>query len=454
MNQTAFPDGFPREPLAAIDFSYFLNDAEKQEWREWLKTSNPSQQEELVNTLHELWLNEQKQAIPNGFNVNQVQQQSNNGNNENNQNFQPQPAQPQTQPQIISEEPAFITPNVQQQPIRSVQPQQNNQGDNQGNNQTNQFSTDNQKYPQKQINQKPAKPNNNSNDENVKNFGNKKYTKNPILDEKKSDSDDFSFENSEENEIKSNQFSDQNFNQNQDKNKIQKQTQAKQSTVESTQRFLNINKLRESATKEDLEKLYTSYLGSREANFKTQKDYVENHGAFLDKVMKIVVNFEEVADYYEAMTGKLIEMNDKLVAQARDVQQIKNEYQNKQLSAQDDIDALKDRVERLEGTVRDLRINTNKKYQEIKDEVSIFEADSLGYDGMAQRFDLLESKLTRLEQNIKSGDQGGSIRDRFAKLQNSQKTYEVENNNRPQGNQQVQNKPASIGKVIDMRDQI
>jgi len=70
MNQT-FPDGFPKDPYQAVDFSYFLTDQEKQEWYDWIPNATPEQQQELVDTLHEIWQENQKEAIPQGFASNQ-----------------------------------------------------------------------------------------------------------------------------------------------------------------------------------------------------------------------------------------------------------------------------------------------------------------------------------------------------------------------------------------------
>lgn len=69
MNGT-FSDGFPKDPYQAVDFSYFLSDQEKQEWREWIPNANQASQQELVETLHEIWKENQKSAIPDGFDNN------------------------------------------------------------------------------------------------------------------------------------------------------------------------------------------------------------------------------------------------------------------------------------------------------------------------------------------------------------------------------------------------
>jgi hypothetical protein len=63
-----FPDGFPKDPWQAIDFSYFLTETEKQEWRSWLQGASPDQKIEFVDTLHAMWVENSQKAVPQGFN--------------------------------------------------------------------------------------------------------------------------------------------------------------------------------------------------------------------------------------------------------------------------------------------------------------------------------------------------------------------------------------------------
>lgn len=62
-----YPDGFPMVAEKAIEFSYFLSPQEKEEWRSWLLNASPEQQRELVETLHDIWLDNQKQSLPQNF---------------------------------------------------------------------------------------------------------------------------------------------------------------------------------------------------------------------------------------------------------------------------------------------------------------------------------------------------------------------------------------------------
>lgn len=86
-SKTTFPDGFPRLPEEAIEFSDSLSEQEKQEWRTWLLTATPEQQQDLVETLHDIWLDQQKQFLPQNFN-NQAFVPNLNQNNQNSNNFQ------------------------------------------------------------------------------------------------------------------------------------------------------------------------------------------------------------------------------------------------------------------------------------------------------------------------------------------------------------------------------
>ena len=55
-NLNTYSDGFPKDILAAINFSNFLDEKERQEWLDWYPTSDLSDQADVVNTLHQLWL--------------------------------------------------------------------------------------------------------------------------------------------------------------------------------------------------------------------------------------------------------------------------------------------------------------------------------------------------------------------------------------------------------------
>ena len=62
---THFPDGFPFAPLEAIQFCDFLTPQEKDEWLGWLQGSDETQQKELVDTLHSIYVEQLEVNNPN-----------------------------------------------------------------------------------------------------------------------------------------------------------------------------------------------------------------------------------------------------------------------------------------------------------------------------------------------------------------------------------------------------
>lgn len=59
-----FQDGFPLDPVQAVQAATFLTEQERNEWMSWLASASPDDKAELVNTLHEIWIenNTQNQA--------------------------------------------------------------------------------------------------------------------------------------------------------------------------------------------------------------------------------------------------------------------------------------------------------------------------------------------------------------------------------------------------------
>jgi hypothetical protein len=78
MAHPPFTDGFPHDPIAAVNASYFLSESEKQDWLAWIQTATTDQKDELVDILHAMWQEHQKGAVPDQFNQSQ---------NTNNQSF-------------------------------------------------------------------------------------------------------------------------------------------------------------------------------------------------------------------------------------------------------------------------------------------------------------------------------------------------------------------------------
>jgi hypothetical protein len=51
-----FQDGFPMDPTQAVQAATFLTQQERDEWMTWLTKATPEDKAELVNTLHEIWI--------------------------------------------------------------------------------------------------------------------------------------------------------------------------------------------------------------------------------------------------------------------------------------------------------------------------------------------------------------------------------------------------------------
>ena len=58
-----FQDGFPLDPIQAVQAATFLSSSERDEWMGWLNSASPEDKTELVNTLHEIWV-ENKSSTP------------------------------------------------------------------------------------------------------------------------------------------------------------------------------------------------------------------------------------------------------------------------------------------------------------------------------------------------------------------------------------------------------
>lgn len=460
MNNT-YPDGFPLTPQEAIEFSYFLSESEKQEWREWLKTATPEQHNELVDILHSMWQDNQKQAIPEAFNgggnlsasVNNQIPQNQPFNYDPNQNFG-QPSQPpfvqQFPPQIPQNQPFIQGKNSYNNPqFQTNQPPQYQQQNLQANGlpqspvsnpfDFNSFSSNpsaatniDQSTPT-QISS-PTEPNplpnfdfqeteeeNNNNDqfkysedekyedENqelaLRKMASAKYAPNPVLEDKTPPLEEFVYKNGNYDSDVSDQYIDkekyENFDNDSDYITEDNENSNTDSRKEDKKKFFSSSKMRQSATREALEDIYKSYINSRDKSLNSQKEYDDNHAVFLDKVMNVVSNFEEISDYYETIIERILEVNDKVVNQAKEIQQLKNNTQSRGgISLQDQVDELRDDIDRLNRDLRTSRSEQRRKYDEVSTQVASFGADAYRQDGVIQRIDLMRSEIIQLQQKL------------------------------------------------------
>ncbi len=643
MTANTYSDGFPLTPLEAIEFSYFLSEGEKQEWREWLQTATIEQQNELVDILHSMWLDNQKQTVPTAFNPNnnqQTQQQPglsqappsnafnvfpqtdnanfNQGFNNNFQNFNPginptPPAQDGlnhfdfNNPQVFpsSQQSQQFNPNQgfnqSSTPTLNQIPNQTSIYPNQGlNNQLPNFnfnpnSPELQNYSTSQTIQNPESHINNSqsgfaqptiptittptNDFNFDNSGtssfsnqqqndssnfedhfsnfsfatddvpdqpqfddsfqapnlsvpqisatgsnrtgntfggpsnktttsanlidlddyededddgyskdqhplsqpimdhvgddqeealrkmaNTKYSPNPLLDDDTPALEEFVYKNADaekpdstsnknkNNQSKNTQNKGRNDRDNQN-DKPEKQKPNENVKEEKKKAFLNASQIKQSGTKDALEELYKTYQGSREKRSSSLNEFEEKQSIFFDKMMQIMLNFEDVGNYYEALIEKIIEVNDKVVEQAKDIQILKNSSQSRGgVSLQDQIDELNDEIDRVNRDLRVVRGDQRKKYDEVSGQLAAFGADVYRQDGVMQKLDLMKADIIQLQQKLNINTDFKPKQGNNQPKQNQQKRSNQDFRNKNNNQSQSQNEPSDFSELSDIEE--
>lgn len=425
-----YPDGFPQSALEAIEFSYFLSDAEKEDWKNWLTTSTPEQQFELVDTLHAMWQENQKSAIPSGF-IAQGQDQTQQAFLEDPASTLPQaqaPAQTQSQPSptqiqsestrpapsaiedsnnsilpsttqniggisaIESQSPNLIGDNVSsgnglvgESFVESlIQPNSDNQayinqpnGLDKATTKTSSSTQSNGSTTKQSTNDIPKKVISDSGaDYAAKAFGSGAYSQNPLLQE----IDDI-----------------QQTNQTSSTTKL-KPMKPKEEEKASPTQFFNVTKIRESATQQELQELYDQYLDLRESSFGGSRSFYEAQGKFLDKVMAVVVNFEKVADFFDALSAKIIEINDNVTLKINELNASRATTLSQFGDLADEVETLRVDVDRLIRTSREDKSDTRRKLEDLSSRITAIDTDTFSHgDGLLQRFDLITSRLHKLE---------------------------------------------------------
>jgi hypothetical protein len=527
MPTNTYSDGFPLTPLESIEFSYFLSEAEKQEWREWLQSATIEQQNELVDILHSMWQDNQKQAVPAAFTTQQPvelpqtfiapqPEVSTVPDTSFTNEMPPVPAipqfveqKPETSPldntfasasqfQFVDEtEPAVATPQlttptaeippsavvilpvpvepqniaVVDTPSIETKPQfeDNFQAPNlsQAQVQSNNLNTQQPRpIPAPQpplpiINDEEleeeddlemehpiSQPIQQSEDENqefaLKKMASTKYSPNPILEDKTPPRDEFVYKNAGDsnqskntqkteppaqtqaprqdrnrdqqnieardnrdsnrenrNQPRDNQSRD-NRNEPRDNRNEQREIKTKQPiTEERKQSFFGGSQLRESAAKNLLDDVYKAYQGSRTKTAQSSKDLDDKFVALLDRIMQVISNSDQLATYYETIIEKIIEVNDKVVDQAKEIQLLKNNTQSRGgLSLQDQVDEMRDDIERLNRDTRTMRIDQRRNNDEISSRLASFGADSFNQDRTGHIVDRLKSQIFQIQQKL------------------------------------------------------
>jgi hypothetical protein len=415
MAQTTYPDGFPLTPIEAIEFSYTFSDAEKQEWREWVKTATPEQQQELVETLHAIWQDNQKEVIPAGFdkketvieapvvaNVPQPKMET------------PTPVVPSIQEiaksKQIEEIPkefvaAETKPVVSEPKIESIieKPVETPKKEfvfNEGNAPIPTPLVEQQKTEQKpqQVSQNnPRQENREQRPQRENNQNRPNQQQNRF--------------NNQQNSTPNQPQSPQTFPQKpQQQASPVEQNSAPETITTNEEVFFDFAKAKESGSKKMLAQLQKEFITSREKKAEIEVNYREQLAqsnnemeqkqfALMDKVIDITLNFEYVSEIFETMTFKLVEMNNKVMELSKDVKSIKNATSGDVTDMRDDVESIQRDVDRMYRDIKDMRIENRDKYRELSDKVESNNTDSLGQFGINQKLALMQSKLDQLQKS-------------------------------------------------------
>lgn len=263
--------------------------------------------------------------------------------------------------------------------------------------------------------EKPETEAKKSNDINMESLVNdNKYRPNPILNDNSETDSEFIFKNNSEpkniekakpaspkpTQSKTDKDSDQDnqdfeFNPVQppkDTNKNPKPNPNKSNNKKD--QVIQFNNLKDPGTKDMLNEIYNDYIETYDTN---QKKFV----VFLDRVTKVLSNYETISGHFENLTGKVVDINDKMVSQARDIQALKDATRTQAgTSIQEQIDDIRFDLDNLEKDVRSLRTESRRKTSEISQQMAAVGADSYGDGGVIQKIELLKSEINNLKHEM------------------------------------------------------
>jgi hypothetical protein len=480
MAQTTYPDGFPLTPIEAIEFSYTFSDPEKQEWREWVKTATPEQQQELVETLHAIWQDNQKEVIPAGFDKKEPVVEVAPVSKLSTEKPFTQVLSPVVEevviPKPIVELPKeFVAAEIKpvtgeiqnEKVVEPIVPQIPKKEF--------VFNEGGAPVQTPQIEQPKAEP----------------KPQQPVTQNNPRQDSREQRPQRENNQNRQNQQQNRNVNQ---QNTVQNQSQTFQqkpqqqpnpveqnTIVEPTNTeevFFDFAKAKESGSKKKLEQLQKDFINSRqkkteiESSYREQlaqstKEMEEKQYALWDKVVDITLNFEYVSEIFETMTTKLLDMNNKVIQLSKDVRSIQNATSGDVTDMRGDVESIQRDVDRMYRDIKDMRIESRDKYRELSDKVESNNTDSLGQFGINQKLALMQSKLDQLQkpnenQSNRSQNQGNTQQKPKRSPQSSVQQYEatqpeIESPQVIEQNQDVQKSQKNSKKespMIDLREMV
>jgi hypothetical protein len=407
-----FSDGFPRDPHEVLDFideSIFTEYlGPKEEWLEWLSLASQENIDEFVNTVHDLWIEKNQKdesATPKVEEVKSAPLATPAPKAE----VKPTPQVEEEAEVAVEEAVTEVEAEVEEvapepKPIPAPAKVEIKREDPR-------VERTDRPTPQSQPRQEPRQePKQESRSE----------SRNDSRNEAKNDSRNDSRDNRDRN---NNSRNDRTNNSTQVRSagldnqvaqstpktqhspaRVQDEDEKSISLQDETKmiyKSFDIKKVRETATKNELDGVYKKYLDSKESYAQTEQTYFESQSALFDKMMGIVVNFEQVADYFESMTEKLLEMNDKIITQGRELQTVKTSLIAKNQDLEDKVQLQDSDIQRLERDLRDTKSLNSRRYQELAELTSRINNDSFGDEvTMKQRLDLIDAKIAKLNNQL------------------------------------------------------
>jgi hypothetical protein len=420
-----FGDGFPNSPLEAVEFSYFLSDTEKQEWREWIQTATPEQQNELVDILHSMWVDNQKSAVPDSFAQNSPSTSTTQSTTDtptptkteekeapkfntestfskdagfrsfsDNQAlsgaspaFNPAPSNPQPEP-ILSPTPDFNSFTNNTTPSTS-QPEPSSD------NSISPFIT-NPTTPALQAptpNPFTAQPASANLTPPKSSAAPSLQSSQPTLPKEKVDMDALVNDNMDyqPNPLLSGGSQSSVNNSGQAKKPA---SPAFLNTSNSDQNF-SMGNVRQTRAKQDLQEIYQELNQS----VQSQQKYTE----MLQKISNVLTSYDQVAEYFENIMGKVLSLNDSVRKIAVEQTNIKSTVSASGI--QDQINLLRSDLDRLARDFRNEKNKTQKEFTEVKSQLSGIGVDVFGPDGgTKQKLELISHDIQRLKEEINLGN--------------------------------------------------
>jgi hypothetical protein len=418
-----FSDGFPKDPHEVLDFideSIFQDYlGPKEEWLEWLSLASQENIDEFVNTVHDLWIEKnQKTSAPikEEAPVSPIQEEEVvvapiKVEKVEIKEEEPTPVVEETveEPAIEEEEsseeevvtpvkaevkkPDFVKPEPKPEP--KVEPKAE---------QSNPFTNSQTAKPVERNNQGQERADRNDRNERSNNSNNNQSNNNRNQD--RPNQQTRPTQDNSANNNRNNQVSKDMNNNKTDEKAITLQDEAKGMNYKS----FDIKKVRETATKLELDQVYKAYLTSKDDFANVERTYFESQSALFDKLMTIVVNFEQVADYFESMTEKLLDMNEKIIGQGRELQAVKSSLVSKNQDLEDKTQILESDIQRVERDLRDTKSVNSRRYQELSEVASRINNDSFGDEvTIKSRMDLIDAKLAKLNNQMNASSKIASL---------------------------------------------